>query len=129
MKQVNLKVGAKSTGRPSVVVPCNVAENVEDMSALAKNSVPVIVRCFNRGFRIESQERSGAREAFKGGQTVDQIAAIVAGYDPTAVVERARGPKPPKEIKLQKGKKSYTPDEISALLAQAGIKANVSVAE
>lgn len=129
MKEGKLKVGAKSTGRPSVVVPCSLAENVEDMTKLAHGDVGVVVRCFNRGFRIESQERSGAREAFKEGQTPEQIAAIVAAYDPTQVAERAKGPKPPKEIKLKAGKKSYTPDEIAELLKSAGVKANLTVAQ
>lgn len=127
MKQVNLKVGAKGE-RPPVVVPVNIAENVDDMTSLAKNNVGVIVRCFNRGFRIESQERSGAREAFKAGKTVEEIAKIVTGYDPTEVSVRGGGPRPPKEVKLRPGKKSYTPDEIRALLADAGVK-NVNIVD
>lgn len=128
MKTETLRVGAKGT-REAVKVPVRIAENLEDMNALAKSNLGVVIRCFNRGFRIESQERSGAREKFRENGTVEEIAALVANYDPTVVHPRATGPRKPAEIKLTKGKKTYTPEEMAALLAAAGVKANLVTAE
>lgn len=127
MKEIKIKVGAKGTREP-VVVPGRAAENVEDMTSLAKSDVNVIMRCFNRGWRIECQERSGAREAFRANKTAEEIAKIVAGYDPTVASERGSGPRQPKVVALKPGKKSYTPDEIRALLADAGVK-NVNLVD
>jgi hypothetical protein len=128
MKTESLRVGAKGT-REAVKVPVQIAENLEDVQALSKGELGVVIRCFNRGFRIESQERSGAREKFREGGTPEEIAQLVATYDPTVVRPRTAGPRKPAEIKLTKGKKSYTPDELSALLAAAGVKANLVTAE
>lgn len=127
MKTATLRVGVK--GQKPFNVPVRTAENLEDVKELAKNSAEVVTRCFNRGFRIESQERSGARDAFREGKSEPEIAQMVATYDPTQVVARSSGPRKPKEIKLVKGKKSYTPEEISALLAASGVKANLVPAE
>lgn len=126
MKQDKLKVGVKGT-RPAEVVPVNLAENLEDMQKLSHGNLGVVIRCFNRGFRIESQERSGARDAFREGKDNAAIAALVAGYDPTVVHPRTVGPRKPVEVKLAKGKKSYTPEELANILANAGIKANVTL--
>lgn len=128
MKTETLRVGAKGT-REAVKVPVQIAENLEDVQKLAGGQLAVVIRCFNRGFRIESQERSGAREAFRENKPVEDIAKLVATYDPNAVRARATGPRKPAEIKLAKGKKSYTPDELASLLAAAGIKANLIAAE
>lgn len=122
MKIFNLKVGDKKSGRDAVKVPLNVAENSADMIALAKNDEAVAVRCFNRGWKIENQERSGARDAFKAGKTADEIAAIVASYDPTKVAERGpRTPKAPPTVKLEK-KSRYSLEELQAALAAAGVQ-------
>lgn len=128
MKTESLRVGAKGT-REAIKVPVRIAESIEDMQTLAKGNLGVLIRCFNRGFRIESQERSGAREAFRDNKGPEEIAKLVAEYDPTVVRPRASGPRKPAEVKLQKGKKSYTPEELGALLAAAGIKANLVTAE
>lgn len=128
MKTETLRVGAKGT-REAVKVPVKIAENLEDMNTLTKGNLAVVIRCFNRGFRIESQERSGAREAFRENKSPDEIAKLVAEYDPTVVHPRSTGPRKPAEIKLTKGKKTYTPEEMAALLAAAGVKANLVTAE
>lgn len=128
MKTESLRVGAKGA-REAIKVPVRIAENLEDMQALTKGNLGVVLRCFNRGFRIESQERSGAREKFRENGTPEEIAKLVAEYDPTVVRPRVAGPRKPAEVKLQKGKKSYTPEELGALLAAAGIKANLVTTE
>jgi hypothetical protein len=120
MKTATLRVGTK--GAKPYTVPVRTAESLEDVQELSKRDVGVVIRCFNRGFRIESQERSGARDAFREGKNEKEIADIVAAYDPTKVVPRSAGPRKPKEVKLVKGKKSYTPEEIQALLAGSGVK-------
>lgn len=124
MKTVNLRIGAKGQ-REAVTVPVRIAENLEDIQTLTKGNLGILTRCFNRGFRIESQERSGARDAFKAGEPVEALMKLVAEYDPTVVVKREGRPRKPVEIKLARGKKSYTPDELQALLAAAGVKANL----
>lgn len=121
MKIFNLKVGDKKSGRAAVKVPLQVAENSADMIALAKNDEAVAVRCFNRGWKIENQERSGARDAFKEGKDEAAIAQIVATYDPTKVAERGpRTPKAPPTVKLAQ-KSRYTLEELQAALAAAGV--------
>jgi len=127
MKTVTLKVGAKGE-RTAVAVPCQLAETLEDMQKLARNKIEVVIRMFNRGFRIESQERSGARESFRAGDPIEVIAKKVADYDPTVVQPRTTGPRPPKIVTVPKGKKSFTADEVAAMLAAAGIKATVQAA-
>jgi hypothetical protein len=128
MKTESLRVGVKGD-RPAVKVPVRIAETLEDVQVLTKGQLPVFLRMFNRGFRIESQERSGAREAFREGQPEENIAKLVADYDATVVRPRVAGPRKPVEVKLQKGKRSYSPDELAALLQAAGIKANLVTAE
>lgn len=123
MKIGKLRVGAKGT-REAVTVPVREAENVDDMEELSNGSADVVVRCFNRGWRIESQERSGAREAFREGKTEAEIASIVAGYDPTVVKPRA--PRAPKVVELTPGKETYSRDELAALLAAKGIQVQVA---
>lgn len=120
MKTIMLKVGDKKSGKEAVKVPLNVAETIEELNQLAK-SPTVVIRWATRGQRIEAQERSGAREAFKAGKTVEEIAAIVNGYDPTKTVERTRAPKEPTVIKLDPKKRNYTGEELKALLAAKGI--------
>lgn len=121
MKAIGLKVGDKASKRPAFKVPLQIAESASDATALAKNNEAVLVRCFNRGWRIENQERSGARDAFKAGKSEAEIAAVVAGYDPTKVSERTFGPRKPKTVTLPKGKKNFTADDLKALLEAQGI--------
>lgn len=130
MKTVDLKVGIK--GKDPVKVPCPVAESVDDMLKLAKGNENVVVRCFNRGFRIEAQEKSGARdtarellEAGKSGDEVrNAVASKVANFDPTVSVPRTGQPRKPKDVKIDPNKKAYTPEEFRALLASHGVKVN-----
>lgn len=124
MKTFNLKVGTKGT-REAVKVPLQVAENSTDMIGLARGNEAVVVRCFNRGWKIENQERSGARDAFRDGADQAKIAGIVAGYDPTKVTERTRGPAKPKVVKLAKGKTKYSLEELQAALAAQGFQVEV----
>lgn len=123
MKLAKLRVGAKGD-REAVTVPVREAENVEDMEELSNGSTDVVVRCYNRGWRIENQERSGARDAFREGKTEEEIAQIVADYDPTIV--KARAPRKPREITVPAGKESFSQDDLAALLAQHGIQVKVA---
>lgn len=130
MKTVELKVGIK--GADAIKVPCPIAESVDDMLKLAKGNQDVVVRCFNRGFRIEAQEKSGARDTFR--ELTEQkksaeeirtaVAAKVANFDPTVSQPRSSGPRKPRDVKIDPAKKSYTPDEFRALLEASGVKVN-----
>jgi len=130
-----LKVGAK--GVEGVSVPIREAENIDDLSQLARGNVDVIVRWANRGFRIESQERSGARDALKEGRTAGkdtptlttEIAKLVADYDPTAKAARG-GPRERKPITIKAGAGGkLTMDDFRAQLEAAGVKINFAEAE
>lgn len=135
MKTANLKVGVK--GVPAITVPVRDPETLEDLQTLSKGSLEVLIRWARRGFRIECQERSGARDAVREAGTAGQsddaakakltqsVGAIVASFDPTVVTPRATGPRKPVELKVQKGKR-YSQEELAALLAGAGIKANIT---
>jgi hypothetical protein len=123
MKTIPLKVGAKGT-RPAIKVPTQVAETLEDLSTLARGSVEVIVRWANRGKRIEDQDASGARAAFKEGKSEDEIAALVANYDPTVKKERKRtgtsGPRT-KKVKLDETQIASIPEHLRELLKSKGV--------
>lgn len=135
MKTANLKVGVK--GVPAITVPVRDPETLEDLQSLSHGSLEVLIRWARRGFRIECQERSGARDAVReaGAQgqadetakaaLTQRVAGIVGAFDPTVVTPRATGPRNPVELKVQKGKR-YSQDELAALLAGAGIKANIT---
>lgn len=130
-----LKVGAK--GLTAVTVPVKEAENVEDLSTLAKGDASVIVRWANRGFRIESQERSGAREKLRelrtanasDEQVTSEISQLVANYDPTQKAARG-GPRGPKQVTIKTGKGGKI-DAASFVeqLKAAGINVNFAEAE
>lgn len=130
MKTVELKVGIK--GAEAIKVPCPIAESVDDMLKLARGNQDVVVRCFNRGFRIEAQEKSGARDTFrdlteakKGADEIrTAVAQKVASFDPTVSQPRSSGPRKPKDVKIDPNKKSYTPEEFKALLLSQGVKVN-----
>lgn len=134
MKTVQLKVGIK--GAQAVQVPLRKAETVDDMSTLAKGNIDVITRCFNRGWAIENQERSGARDTFRekteAGAPQDEIvkacAEDVATYDPT--VQSARGgarPRKPVTITAPASGK-LTLEEFRRQLEAAGVKVNIATA-
>ena len=135
MKNVDLKVGIK--GAEAVKVPCPVAESVDDMLKLARGNEGVVVRMFNRGFRIEAQERSGARDAFreaheakKGADEIKTIVAkAVSEFDPTVKVARTGVPRKPKDVKIDPKKKTYTAEEFRELLAASGVKINLVQAQ
>jgi hypothetical protein len=127
----------QETAIEKVVVPVKEAENVEDLSTLAKSDANVIVRWANRGFRIESQERSGAREKLRelraagtpNEEVVRQISELVANYDPTAKAARG-GPRGPKQVTIKTGKGGKI-DAASFVeqLKAAGINVNFAEAE
>lgn len=124
MKTVKLKIGAKGT-RPAVVVPTQIAENIDDLTQLARGSTEVIVRWANRGKRIEDQERSGAREAFRTGKSDEEIAALVASYDPTKVVIRERtGTSKPrvKKVQLEAAQAAQLPEKLREQLRAQGVE-------
>lgn len=134
MKTEKLKVGGK--GIAPVTVPVRQAENIDDLSQLAKGNVDVITRWANRGYRIECQERSGARDALKEGreagkddQTLtSEIAKVVEEYDPTAKAARG-GPRERKPITIKAGAGGkVSMDDFLAQLAAAGVKVNFAEA-
>jgi chemotaxis response regulator CheB len=130
MKTENLKVGGK--GIEAVTVPVRQAENIDDLSTLAKGNAEVITRWANRGYRIECQERSGARDALKEGreknvateQLTSDIAKIVADYDPTEKAARG-GPRERKPITIKAGAGGkVSMEDFLAQLQAAGVKVN-----
>lgn len=136
MKTRQLRIGAK--GIAPVKVPLQEPENIDELSTVARGSVPVIMRWANRGRAIEHQERSGARdqvtELRKAGtlteeQITDAVAKTVASYDPTVAAVRG-GPRErkPVEIKAPKNGK-LSMDDFRAQLEAAGIKINFTAAE
>ncbi len=124
MKTIKLRVGKKSSDRDAVHVPLQVAENLGDVQTLAKDKEAVIVRCFNRGWRILNQEGSGARDAFGDGKSEEEIAALIAGFDASEIKERVGRPKKP--VKLSTGgKKSMTVEDFKAQLAAQGVNVEI----
>lgn len=133
MKQAKLKVGVK--GVEPVIVPIDEPENVEDLQKLSKGDPKVLVRWATRGYRIECQERSGARDHvrdFSGKippeQLAKEVTEIIAKFDPKVLQPRTGRPKKPVEVKLPKGQKTFTAADLAKILAESGIKANVSEA-
>lgn len=134
MKTTQLKVGIK--GAEAVKVPLRIPENTQEMLELCRGSEEVLQRCFKRGWAIENQERSGARDTFrelheKGASNEEIVAAVakdVADYDPTQTAPRG-GPRvrKPVEIKAGKGGK-LSMEDFLAQLAAAGVKVNISEA-
>lgn len=135
MKQVPLKIGAKGLG--AVKVPLNVPETIDELTTAAKNSPEVVVRWAKRGFAIEHQERSGARETFRemkqSGADDAAIQAAVAekvnSYDPTAVKPRTSSgtSRKPKQVTVKSGPNGKAPslaDFLAQLKAQG---VNVSI--
>lgn len=138
MKEGMLKIGVADP-KFAVKVPIKVAETLEDISTLAKGSVEYVVDCFMRGHRINLQE-SDARTLvanFVTGTVTSEresaafvtkvtaaVSAEIGRFDPTA--ERKRGGRParPKNVAVDPKKKTYTPEEMQALLASAGVKVN-----
>lgn len=136
MKQGTLKVGI-SDPKFSVKCPIQVAETVEDMMALAHNSVEYVIDAFMRGHRINLQESDArakvaelchgktspelANEKFVE-RVTSEVGKLLAAFDPTA--ERKRGGRPARPVEVAVTKKSYTVEEMQALLKAAGAKVN-----
>ena len=97
----------------------------------------MIQRWANRGFRIESQERSGARDKLKElraanteeAEVQKAIAELVSNYDPTQKAARG-GPRGPKQVTIKTGKGGKI-DAASFVeqLKAAGINVNFAEAE
>lgn len=137
MKEGTLKVGVSD---PKFAVKCRiqVAETVEDMMALAKNSVPYIVDAFMRGHRINLQEsdaRAKVAEMAQGRTSADladekflarvqnEVETLLKAFDPTA--ERKRGGRPAKPVNVAMDpNKKYTVADLQKLMAEAGAKIN-----
>lgn len=131
MKTAELKVGTKNAKH--VKVPVQTAETVDEAISLARNDAKVLVRMFNRGYRIEAQEKSGARDklaelrqatpALSDEEVANQIATIVREFDPTKVKARTGRSSGPKKVVMptaRNGKLSI--DDFKAALAAAGVK-------
>ena len=132
MKTAQLKVGIK--GAEAVQVPLQIPENVDEMLTLSKNNQDVVLRCFKRGWAIENQERSGARDTFRelhsAGKSKEEILAAcskdVAEYDPTVAGNRG-GPRVRKPVEIKTGENGkISLDDFRAQLEAAGIKVNLT---
>lgn len=133
MKTGTIKIGTK--GYPAVKVPINEPENLDDLNSLAKGNPNVIIRWAIRGHRIESQERSGARDTFRelraagksDAEVTAECAKIVAEFDPTKSVKRGTSgrTRKPREVNIvtpASGK--MTLDEFRKQLEAQGVKVN-----
>lgn len=139
MKQDKLDVGVKGF---SVTVNVNVPENDKDVATLSKNSEAYRVQKFVRGWRIDNQEDSGARDyvlsrvagkdaaMLKDAKFIAEVTAgvqaIVDKFDPTAPRQRGGRPAAPKVVTLPKGKKSLSMEDVQKLLAAQGLTTIVS---
>lgn len=141
MKKGNLKVGVAESGnlpKFHISVEIDVAETVEDMTALAKGHLPYIVDSFMRGHRInlqESEAREKVRELLSGKTSAEladekflarmksEVEKVLVGFDPAAERKRGGRPAKPVEVAVDPNKK-YTAAEMQALLAAAGAKVN-----
>lgn len=132
MKTAQLRVGIK--GKEAVSVPLQVPETIDELLGLAKGSQEVVMRWAKRGYAIEAQERSGARDTYRdaseAGKTKEEITALVAadvaGYDPTVAAARGGArPRKPVEIKAGPGGK-LSLDDFKAQLEAAGVKINIT---
>ena len=129
MKTGSLKIGGK--GVKAVTVPVQTPENLEDLSSLAKGNVEVITRWATRGHRIESQERSGARDLLKelraktpalsDEEITTEVAKLVADYDATQKAARG-GPREKKPVVIKTSGGKLDMASFRAQLEAAGVK-------
>lgn len=126
-----LKIGGK--GVAAVTVPIREPENLEDLNELAKGDIKVITRWATRGHRIESQERSGARDRLKELRAegkldetaiTAEIAKLVFDYDATAQAARG-GPRTRKPVVIKTTNGKVDMSSFLAQLAAAGIKVSL----
>lgn len=135
MKKGNLKVGVKDP-KFHIAVEIDVAENLDDVSALSKGHLPYIIDCFMRGHRINLQEsdaRAKVAELVTGktspeladakflARTKAEVEKVLKAFDPTA--ERKRGGRPAKPVNVQvDANRKYTAAEMQEMLRAAGAK-------
>lgn len=138
MKLDTLNVGTKfGTEHVAVEVSVKIAESVNDMMELSKNSTDFVVAMFNRGWRIWNQEASGARDFVKASTIADRkdikaftakVQAIINEADPSAPAKRTGRPAAPKEVKVTDdvaaAMKGGDINALAALLAAQGVKIN-----
>jgi hypothetical protein len=131
MKEGTIKIGVK--GGFSCKVPIQEPETFEDLRSLSRGNPQVLARWSNRGYRIECQERSGARDVIhenqqrlKSGELTEAaltrlVAEKVAAFDPTTAAERSGRPRKPVVVAVKKGAK-LTPEQFAELLAAQGVR-------
>jgi hypothetical protein len=138
MKNATLKVGIDKPTAVSVTVPYLEAVTQADIEAryrvkfageVSAESLAVLTRQLDRTHRIESQERSGARDVVKdnSGKTEAEIAAlvapVVANYDPFANAARGRSAGPKEAIvDAPKGMTKAMLEEIAKQALAGGVK-------
>lgn len=126
MKTINLRLGKR--GGPFVRVPISEPETPAEFLGLHGQNDKFLTKCANRGRRILIQEagRDAVLELSKAGKSeaeiVEAVIKLLSGVDLTAKKERGPGKaSTPKEVKLTGGKKSYTAEELQAILAAQGV--------
>jgi hypothetical protein len=112
MKRDAIKVGQKTGTKFDIQY--NRPENAADCAAIAKNDAK-LAAFFNRGYTIWLQDAI-ARPMFAAGESKEAIQAAVDASDPT-VTKARRAPLAPQVVTLAKGKKSYSAEEVAAMLA------------
>lgn len=127
MKQEKLQVG---TTEHKHTVTLRIPESDEDMKVLSHGSLTVRLRYFIRAWRIENQEKSGARAYVRelGDAAEDKaLQAIIDGFDATTVRERVKaGPRPPIKLTAAELKAcGNDPVKLAALMAAKGVTIEV----
>ena|SRR5256885_8237359 len=120
MQRDTLKIGARTKSkRPQFEAPFNRPENGADCLKLCNGNEAVVAKLFTRGYAIFLQDRIG-RPMFEAGASEPEILAAIAAAVPgvTKGVSHAR---PPLTVALPKGQKTFSPEEVTRMLAAKGI--------
>lgn len=101
-----------------------VAESIDGIATLCKDDDKSAAGLFNRALRIAVPARLDARKLMSESKdqekTAGELQTAILDFDVTKVQERA--PRQPKEVSLPKGQANFSAEEVTAMLAAAGIK-------
>ena len=121
MKADTIKVGAKSKSkREQLRLNYRRPENVADCLAICNGNEAAVAALANRGYTIWLQDRFG-RPMFEAGDSVEKIQAAFDSAIPgetKGFSQKAAAP----SVAIPKGQKSFSPEQVAAMLAAAGIK-------
>lgn len=121
MRNESIKVGAKSkSARAQIALSYRRPENVADCLAICEGNEVAVAALFNRGYTIWLQDRFG-RPLFEEGKSVAEMQQVFDSATPGKTKGTSR--KVQKTVAIPRGQKSFSPEEVAALLAKSGIVA------